>query len=98
MEAKRRTPVRQCVACRTQRPKGELMRVVATDGGMEADPTGKRQGRGAYICRSEQCLARAQKTRALERALQRTATQEFWDSAKELIEKEINGQGPEDIK
>jgi predicted RNA-binding protein YlxR (DUF448 family) len=43
-------PLRMCVACRKRRPKGELLRVVLTEGGFLLDPTGKLPGRGAYVC------------------------------------------------
>jgi len=62
-----------CVGCREMKPKRELIRVVLTpeaDGGeICLDFKGKRNGRGAYICRDEGCLKKAEKARALERAL-----------------------------
>ena len=63
-------PVRMCVGCRTHTPKKELIRVVRTPAGeIVADAKGKTSGRGAYICRKETCLQKAQKSRALERML-----------------------------
>ena len=60
-----------CVGCRIMKEKRELVRVVrAEDGKAHIDPTGKMNGRGAYICPDEQCLKRAVKSRALERALE----------------------------
>ena len=62
-----------CVACREMRPKKELLRVVRTeDGTALIDRTGKRNGRGAYICSNRACFDRAVKTRALDRALEIT--------------------------
>ena len=59
-----------CVACREMRPKKELLRVVRTEEGTAViDRTGKRNGRGAYICPASACLEKAVKTRALDRAL-----------------------------
>ncbi|RIH82301.1 hypothetical protein Mlute_02537 [Meiothermus luteus] len=43
-------PIRQCVACRTRRPKRELLRIVLGEAGPVIDPTGRRPGRGAYVC------------------------------------------------
>lgn len=67
----RRTPVRTCVACRTSGGKRGLLRVVRLpDGaGVELDPTGKRNGRGAYVCPVEECVSAALKRKALERSL-----------------------------
>jgi len=60
-----------CVGCREMRPKKELIRIVRTpEGEVKRDVTGKASGRGAYLCPSAQCLQRAQKARALERALE----------------------------
>ena len=58
------------MACRTERAKRDLVRVVRTPGGgVEVDPTGHLPGRGAYVCASEACAADALKRRSLERAL-----------------------------
>lgn len=66
----RHVPERTCVGCRTTRPKRELVRVVRTpEGAVELDPTGKRAGRGAYLCPSLDCLEQAVRGRRLERAL-----------------------------
>ncbi len=65
----KRVPVRMCVGCRESFPKKELLRIVRSpDGEIALDLTGKRSGRGAYICRSTDCLAKARKNRGLERA------------------------------
>ena len=69
----KKIPMRMCVACREMRPKRELLRVVRTeDGTALIDRTGKRNGRGAYICSNRACFDRAVKTRALDRALEIT--------------------------
>ena len=66
----RRVPTRTCVACRTERPKGELVRIVRTPAGaLELDPSGRLAGRGAYLCAEGACRASALKKHALERAL-----------------------------
>ena len=66
----RKIPMRMCVGCREMKPKATLLRVVKPqEGDAHIDRTGKAQGRGAYVCESIECLKKAQKTRALERAL-----------------------------
>ena len=69
-----------CVGCREHKPKKELIRIVRSpEGEISIDVTGKKSGRGAYICRDENCLRKAQKTKQLERALECTMTQELFD-------------------
>jgi predicted RNA-binding protein YlxR (DUF448 family) len=78
----RHIPERTCVACRSLRPKREMVRVVRTAAGprepdaggtvsytVEIDPTGKKSGRGAYVCRRRECWDVALRGKALERAL-----------------------------
>ncbi|WP_337870164.1 YlxR family protein [Meiothermus sp.] len=50
MSAAKHIPIRQCIACRERRPKRELLRVVLTEAGPVLDPTGRKPGRGAYVC------------------------------------------------
>ena len=67
----RKIPMRMCVGCREMKPKAALLRVVKPqEGDAHIDRTGKAQGRGAYVCESIECLKKAQKTRALDRALE----------------------------
>jgi predicted RNA-binding protein YlxR (DUF448 family) len=71
MRTPRPVPTRSCVACRTARPKRELLRIVRTPTGeVLADPTGKQAGRGAYVCRDTDCLTIAIDKGALRRALE----------------------------
>ena len=71
MSAKpRKIPMRMCVGCREMKPKQSLLRVVKPqEGDAHIDRTGKAAGRGAYVCESIECLKKAEKTRALDRAL-----------------------------
>ncbi len=69
----KKIPMRMCVGCREMKPKRELVRIVCTKLPDEkysiyVDPTGRASGRGAYICQRSECLERAKKIRALERA------------------------------
>src|SRR6476660_7390358 len=63
-------PQRTCVACRTVESKRGMVRIVRTPNGtVEIDPTGKRSGRGAYLCRTRQCWTAALQKKSLEHAL-----------------------------
>ena len=73
----KKIPLRMCVACREMKPKKELIRVVRIpEGEVVADLTGRKNGRGAYLCRSEACFNKAVKTRALDRALEQPLSEE----------------------
>lgn len=72
-------PQRMCAACREMKDKGELLRIVRSpEGEISLDPTGKRAGRGAYLCRKEACLKRVQKSRSLEKAFKMKLPEEIW--------------------
>ncbi len=67
----KKVPMRMCVGCREMKPKKELLRVVRSpEGGVSIDPTGRKPGRGAYVCFSADCLKRAIKQKQLERAFE----------------------------
>ncbi|MBP3410506.1 MAG: YlxR family protein [Clostridia bacterium] len=66
----RKIPMRMCVGCREMKPKMSLLRVVKPqEGDAHIDRTGKAPGRGAYVCDNIECLKKAEKIRALDRAL-----------------------------
>lgn len=71
MQKIKKIPQRQCVGCRTMKDKKSLLRLVKTpEGDILLDATGKKSGRGAYVCPDSECLKKARKSRALERALE----------------------------
>lgn len=73
----KKIPMRMCVGCREMKPKKELLRVVRTpEDEILIDFTGKKSGRGAYVCPEENCLQKAVKQRQLDRALERTISNE----------------------
>jgi len=81
MPKTKKVPMRMCVGCREMKPKKELLRVVKPqEGDARIDFTGKAAGRGAYVCRSPECLKRAQKTKALERALEAAISSDVFES------------------
>ncbi len=84
----KKIPMRMCTACREMKPKKELIRVVKTpENEIKLDLTGKLNGRGAYICKSEECLKKAQKSGALSRAFSLEVSSEIYEKlAKELAD------------
>lgn len=77
MPKERKIPQRMCVGCRVMKNKRELIRVVRTPAGtVEMDITGKKPGRGAYICRDPECLQLASKDKRLQKALQQEISED----------------------
>lgn len=83
----KKIPMRQCVGCREMKPKKELVRIVkAPDGGISVDFRGKAPGRGAYVCPNTDCLKKAIKSKALERAFETAIPQAVYDQLLERME------------
>lgn len=80
-------PIRMCAACRTRRPQGTLLRVVRqSDGSVRVNDDRRRaEGRGVYVCPSLQCVALAERRRALQRALQVEAPGEVYTALRDVI-------------
>ncbi len=77
----RRVPQRTCVGCQTVRPKKELVRVVRTpEGDVLVDPSGKKSGRGAYLCPNLECLQAAIKGKRLQKALEQAISDEVFQA------------------
>ena len=73
--------MRRCSGCGESRPKRELVRVVrAADGAVSLDLTGKKPGRGAYVCPRAACLAKARKAKRIERALEVSIPEDVYDA------------------
>ena len=82
----KKIPMRQCVGCREMKPKKELIRVVRSpEGAVSLDFKGKLPGRGAYVCPDPACLARARKSKALERAFSAALPPEVWQALEEQM-------------
>ena len=86
----KKIPMRMCLGCNEMKPKKELIRVVKNaDGEISLDLTGKKNGRGAYICQSIDCLRAARKARRLEKSFQCRIDDSVYDSMEgELSENE----------
>ena len=90
----KKLPVRQCLGCREHLPKNQLVRIVRSpDGRVFADFSGKANGRGAYLCRNPECLKKAARSRALERALDVRLPEGMLDELAEAFAKNPGTQG-----
>ncbi len=85
--AEKKIPLRKCTGCGEMKPKKELIRVLkTTETEIVLDKTGKKNGRGAYLCNSLECFHKARKSRGLERSLQINIPDEIYAT----LEKELN--------
>ena len=76
----RKVPLRKCTGCQEMKDKRELIRIVRNDAGeFSLDRTGKKPGRGAYICPNVQCLEKAQKSKGLERSFKAAVPKELYE-------------------
>ena len=83
----KKIPMRQCLGCREAKPTKELIRVVRSpEGEISLDFKGKASGRGAYICHDPQCLKKAIRSKALERAFSTQIPPEIYDKLNEQME------------
>lgn len=84
---KRKIPERMCIGCREKKPKKELVRVVRSpEGEVSIDFTGKKAGRGAYVCMDPDCFKKARRNKGLERALEVNIDEEIWQSLEDALE------------
>lgn len=87
MQTTRKKPQRTCLGCRNSKDKKELVRIVRTpEGEVLVDRTGKKNGRGAYICPDPECLRLAMRSRALARALNTEIPEEIYETLTAEIE------------
>ncbi|MCU6744012.1 MULTISPECIES: YlxR family protein [Suilimivivens] len=85
----KKIPVRQCVGCGEMKNKKEMMRVLRTpEGETVLDKTGKKNGRGAYLCISKECLQKARKNKGLERSFKMSIPNEVYDSLEKEFDEE----------
>lgn len=82
----KKIPMRQCVGCGEMKSKKEMMRILKTaEGPIVLDVTGKKNGRGAYLCQSKECLVRARRNKGIERSFKMSIPAEVYDN----LEKEF---------
>ncbi|HIV12956.1 MAG: YlxR family protein [Clostridiales bacterium] len=87
MGSVKKIPLRKCIGCGEMKNKKEMMRVIRTpENQVTLDVTGKKNGRGAYLCFSRDCLAKAMKNRGLERSLKIAVGQDVFES----LERELD--------
>ena len=87
MAVKKKIPMRKCVGCGEMKPKKELMRILKTETGeFVVDAAGKKNGRGAYICRSVECFKQAVKSRGLERSFKMPVDKRVYEDLKRSLE------------
>jgi len=83
MVKEKKVPQRMCIGCHEMKGKKELVRIVKTpEGGIEVDITGKKSGRGAYLCSDLACLQKAIKAKKIEKALQCSISEESLERIK----------------
>ncbi len=83
---KKKVPLRICVGCQELKNKKELLRIVLTpEGAVEIDRTGKKAGRGAYVCPSAECLEKADKEHRLERSLKTKVSSEIYEALRQEL-------------
>ena len=86
----KKIPMRNCKGCNEMKPKKELIRIVKSpEGEISLDLTGKKNGRGAYICHSVECFKKVRKSRRLEKEFECKIPDEVYD----LMEKELTDDG-----
>lgn len=83
----KKIPMRQCVGCREMKPKRELIRVIKTsEDEIFVDATGKKNGRGAYVCSNRECFDKAVKSKSLERSLKIAIPKEIYEDFEKEME------------
>lgn len=89
MQKIKKIPMRMCAGCGQMKPKKELVRVVKSpEGEISLDLTGRKPGRGAYVCKSTDCLKAARKARRLEKAFSCKIPEEVYDRMEEELSRD----------
>lgn len=84
----KKIPMRKCVGCNESKQKKELVRIVRSpEGAISVDITGKKSGRGAYICNDPECLKKARKAKRLERIFEVSIEDSVYEEAERMLTK-----------
>ena len=87
MSAMRKIPMRKCVGCQEMKSKKEMLRILKTaENEFVLDATGRKNGRGAYLCFSKECLEKARKNKGLERSFKQTIPKEVYENLEKELE------------
>lgn len=86
MSTTKKIPMRKCTGCNEMKEKKGMIRVLKCEEGIMLDTTGKKNGRGAYLCRSAECFAKAVKNKGLERSLKVQIPKEVYESLEKEFE------------
>ncbi|MCI7149269.1 MULTISPECIES: RNase P modulator RnpM [Lachnospiraceae] len=83
----RKIPMRKCVGCQEMKSKKEMLRILKTaENEFVLDATGRKNGRGAYLCFSKECLEKARKNKGLERSFKQTIPKEVYENLEKELE------------
>ncbi len=89
----KKIPMRQCVGCGEMKNKKDLMRVLKTaEDSIVLDMTGRKNGRGAYLCMDKECLAKARKNKGLERSFKTSIPKEVYENLEKEFEEEEHAE------
>ena len=87
MSAMRKIPMRKCVGCQEMKSKKEMLRILkSAENEFVLDATGRKNGRGAYLCFSKECLEKARKNEGLERSFKQTIPKEVYENLEKELE------------
>ena len=85
--------MRQCVGCKEMKNKREMMRVLKTaEGPIVIDTTGRKNGRGAYLCMTKECLAKARKNKGLERSFKMSIPDEVYEELEKEFDEDVQSK------
>ncbi|MCH5255922.1 MAG: YlxR family protein [Lachnospiraceae bacterium] len=92
MNGKKKVPMRQCVGCKEMKNKKEMMRVLKTsDDAIVLDTSGRKNGRGAYLCMTKECLIKARKNKGLSRSFKMNIPDEIYEKLEKEFEEDVQG-------
>ncbi len=89
----KKIPMRQCVGCKEMKSKREMMRVLKTaEGPIVIDTTGRKNGRGAYLCMTKECLVKARKNKGLERSFKMSIPDEVYEKLEKEFDEDVQSE------